>query len=215
MFLCPAGAAVAVADDHRPVVRVDPDTGAVHVEVGGGAVSVDTGREGDGGVRARVRTGGTTVTASRGPGGSTARVETRHCPRYESTVSGSVTEAGARGSVSWRHPCGARPAPPPKPAPRPYRPPAPPPVRRAAPPPPSTPPSTPPPTPAPEPTPPPSPSPAVSATARARVMAYAGPPGAPVHGGASLVTLTLLITAPAVLAAATLRPQGGGRRRAR
>jgi hypothetical protein len=49
--------------------------------------------------------------------------------------------------------------------------------------------------------------------ARTRIQAYAGPPSTPVAGGPSLVTLTLLITAPAVLAAATLRPQGGSRRR--
>jgi outer membrane biosynthesis protein TonB len=71
---------------------------------------------------------------------------------------------------------------------------------------------TPKPTPTPKPKPKPTPTPTPSATARPHVLAYAGPPAGPPHEGASLVTLTLLITAPAILAVAALRPQG--RRRA-
>ncbi|GHF22825.1 hypothetical protein GCM10010359_26040 [Streptomyces morookaense] len=100
-----------------------------------------------------------------------------------------------------------RPAPPPPsaPAPAPTEPPPPPPVARAAPraaePPPPD-----------EPAPPPSPRP--PAQPARHVAAYRPSVAAPpAQGGASPVTLMLVLTAPAVLAAAALRPRPGGRGR--
>ncbi|MEV6668859.1 hypothetical protein [Streptomyces sp. NPDC051162] len=104
-------------------------------------------------------------------------------------------------------PAGPRPAPrapaPPPPRSTPPPPPAPAPVRvavkRAAP--------TPPP-PAPSAPPPPNPSPVVAA-AHIAPRAYHQAAGKPAPGGSSPVVLMLVLTAPAVLAAAMLRPRGG------
>lgn len=126
----------------------------------------------------------------------------------------------------WHFPCsGAKPPPAPshRPAPRPHVPkPAPPPPRihtpRTPPPPPPPPPSarpTPPPPPPPEPKPKPKPRPKPKPTPVLRRLAspppalprsYARPSHRPRHGR-SMVTTTLLITAPAVLVSAALRPR--------
>ncbi|ARZ66467.1 hypothetical protein SMD11_0801 [Streptomyces albireticuli] len=88
-----------------------------------------------------------------------------------------------------------RPAPPPAPAPRPV-------IARGG----DVPP---PPAPAPEPTPTPVPTPSSHIAPRAYHQSVSKRP----EGGVSLVTFTLLLTAPAVLSAALLRPRGGGGRR--
>ncbi|MCX4831588.1 hypothetical protein OG785_36815 [Streptomyces sp. NBC_00006] len=108
--------------------------------------------------------------------------------------------------------------PPPKPAPPPPPPPPPP----TPPPPPPPPPPTPTPTPTPPPPPPPAPEPPPKPQPKPTPTHTKPPPSpkpvhypayrptahrAPPRGGPSLVTLTLLITAPAVLAVAALRPR--------
>lgn len=119
--------------------------------------------------------------------------------------------------------CRATPAPRPSPSPEPSSMPSPEPVpAHPAPPPPS------PPSPlavrnapaepaaAPEPGPPqdPPPSPEAPAQPARHVAAYRQSVAAPpARGGSSPVTLMLVLTAPAVLAAATLRPRSGGRSR--
>lgn len=117
------------------------------------------------------------------------------------------------------------PAPPAPPAPRPTPPPPPPPRREPAPEPPAPPRPAPPtprpvlhraPQPPPAPAPPPPPAPAAAAApppeSHIAPRAYHQGVTKPAAGGTSLVTLTLVLTAPAVLAAALLRPRSGGGR---
>lgn len=110
------------------------------------------------------------------------------------------------------------PTPEPEPSPAPEPPPPPPkprpPAPRALPPPtprptPRTPvPAPPPPSPKPSPSPPPSPTPSAHPTARVVALPAYRKPHRQVHdSGTSLVTLTLMITAPAVFAVAVLRPR--------
>ncbi|MEU2434453.1 hypothetical protein ABZ611_34100 [Streptomyces sp. NPDC007861] len=106
-----------------------------------------------------------------------------------------------------------RPAPPPPPEPPP--PPPPPPRAEAEPappqPPPPAPPTPAPPLPAPAPPPPPAPAPtvrpALGVPSPVALPSYRRPRREEPRGGPSLVSLTLLVTAPAVLAAAFLRPR--------
>ncbi|MEU7136342.1 hypothetical protein [Streptomyces sp. NPDC046261] len=123
------------------------------------------------------------------------------------------------------------PTPPPAPAPRPTPPPPPlkpalkPTPHKPAPKPPAPPEPAPPaprpvlhraPQPPPRPTPPPPPAPAPAAVPLPKApiapRAYHQSVTKPAEGGTSLVTLTLVLTAPAVLAAALLRPRSGGGR---
>ncbi|WP_229871730.1 hypothetical protein [Streptomyces longisporoflavus] len=106
------------------------------------------------------------------------------------------------------------PAPPPRPEPPapepPPPPPPPPPPARPAPAEP-TPPAPPPPSPEPKPKPKPKPKPSVTPKPSPKPVSYpsyrASPRNPPPSGGPSLVSLTLLVTAPAVLAVAALRPR--------
>lgn len=102
------------------------------------------------------------------------------------------------------------PPPPPKPAPPPPPPPpAPAPVAPAPPPPPPPPPPSPAPKPAPKPKPSPKPTPSVrpSPSVHVALPAYRRPVRKTPERHTSLVTLTLVITAPAVFAVAVLRPR--------
>ncbi|WP_343242168.1 hypothetical protein [Streptomyces sp. SID9727] len=101
------------------------------------------------------------------------------------------------------------PPPPPKPAPPPPPPPPPPPAPEPEPAPPPPPPPPPPPAPKPAPKPKPSPSPSVrpSPSVHVALPAYRRPVRKTPQRHTSLVTLTLMITAPAVFAVAVLRPR--------
>ncbi|MFE2759309.1 hypothetical protein [Streptomyces halstedii] len=129
----------------------------------------------------------------------------------------SVAVSGAGGCEAFLGEPEPEPSPPPPPAP------PPPPPPRPAPPPPPPPPSPPPPTappvrspePPPPPPAPPPPSPSPSPTVRpsapsprpVALPAYRKPPRKVPRPGSSLVSTTLLITAPAVFAVAVLRPR--------
>ncbi|MEV0318021.1 hypothetical protein ACIBKX_07140 [Streptomyces sp. NPDC050658] len=103
-----------------------------------------------------------------------------------------------------------KPKPPPPPPQPPPPPPAPAPPPRVEPPPPQPPPPPPPPPPA-EPAPKPKPTPSARPKASLSPVSYPSyrpaPRKTPPRSGPSLVSLTLLVTAPAVLAVAALRPR--------
>ncbi len=136
----------------------------------------------------------------------------------------AIAVAGDGGCVAVSEPEPPPPPPPPKPAPPP--PPPPPPAPPPPPPPPSPPPVVaepppppPPPSPAPPPPPPPAPAPKPSPAPKPPVRTkppeprpvalptYRKPARKEPRSGPSLVSLTLLITAPAVFAVAVLRPR--------
>ncbi|WP_189134743.1 hypothetical protein [Wenjunlia tyrosinilytica] len=148
--------------------------------------------------RLEVRNGGDSVVAD---------VVGGRCPHASLNVTSSQ---GAHVELSWGRPCGRPPAPSPaKPAPKPNpAKPAPPkpraPAAVVAPPP-----SLPPP---PKPSHRPAPIVAVEPPAPHHHLrrAYVPPPGRKPTRGTSLVTMTLLLVAPAVLAAAAFRPRSRG-----
>lgn len=143
----------------------------------------------------------------------------------DSCAYASIGESGGSSSVatSGDGSCHAGPMPEPTPPPTPRPPPPPPPPPPTPPPPPPPPPPAPPrpepepvpPLPAPTPTPTPRPTPAPTPSARptpptprpVALPAYRKPARKAVRHGTSLVTLTLVITAPAVFAVAVLRPR--------
>ncbi|MFF4158603.1 hypothetical protein [Streptomyces sp. NPDC001678] len=132
-----------------------------------------------------------------------------------------IARAEGTLGVAFAALCPATPAPPPPPPPSPSPTPAPPLLPKAAPAPPAAPLASPEPPPGKEPPPPapapparPAPAPTPPPPAPAPTPHIARPyhqaVAKPAKNGASLVTLTLVITAPAVLAAALLRPRGSG-----
>ncbi|MGW1075885.1 hypothetical protein [Streptomyces sp. NPDC002537] len=204
-----AACAVALATAAAaPTADADPDPSRPPM------VRVTEGGPGDGGPSAviddgrhrQVRVSGSGTGPSvviRGPGcvtvtahdGISSAVVGPRCPVPPSAVPPWSPAPGPPAAHAPRPP---RHVPPPPPAPVPR--PAPP--KKAAP-------APPPELPAP-PSPPPAPAPVASPTPHVAVRTYHQTAVKPPRGGSSLVTLTLVLTAPAVLAAALLRPRGGG-----